>query len=81
MPTVKTIKDVNEEDWSEFKSIAARNRMKMGNLFGRMVEEYKKSKNFWDEILRGPAILSKEDADAMLNTVKKIRKEYGFRSK
>lgn len=81
MPTVKTIKDVDEEDWLEFKSMAARNRIKMGKLFGRMVEEYKKSKNFWDEILRGPAILSKEEADSMLHTVKKIRKEYGFRLK
>ena len=80
MPTVKTIKDVDEEAWLEFKSIAARNKMKMGKLFGRMIEEYKeKSKDFWDEILKGPHVLSKEEADSMLDTVKNIRKEYGFR--
>ena len=80
MPTVKTIKDVSEEDWLEFKSIAASNKMKMGKLFGRMVEEYKeKSNKFWDEILKGPAMLSKEEADAMIDSVKKIRNEYGFR--
>ena len=80
MPTVKTIKDVDEESWLEFKSIAARNKMNMGKLFARMVDGYReKSRDFWDEILKGPAILSKEEADAMLNTVKKIRNEYGFR--
>ena len=80
MPTVKTIKDVNEEDWLEFKSIAARNKIKMGMLFSRMVEEYKeKSKSFWDGILKGPPSISREEAGAILETVKNIRKEYGFR--
>jgi hypothetical protein len=77
---VKTIKDVDEEAWTEFKSIAAKNKMKMGKLFETMVEDYKgKIGNFWDEILKGPALLSKEEADAMLGTVKRIRKEYGSR--
>ena len=80
MSIVKTIKDVDEEAWLEFKSIAARNKMKMGKFFGKMVEDYKrKSRSFWDEILKGHALLSKEEADAMLETVKNIRKEYGFR--
>lgn len=30
MPMVKTIKGVDEEDWLEFKDIAARNKMRMG---------------------------------------------------
>ena len=81
IPTVKTIKDVDEEAWLEFKSIAARNKVKMGKLFTRMVEDYKKKgKDFWDEILKGPHVLSKEEADAMLKTIRDIRKEYGFRS-
>ena len=80
MATVKTIKDVDEEAWLEFKSMAARNKMKMGKLFNKMVEEYEeKSKNFWDGILKGPPILSKEEADAMREISRKIRKEYGFR--
>lgn len=50
--------------------------MNMGTLFERMVEDYKKkSRRFWDEILKGPAILTKEEADSMLETVKSIRKE------
>ena len=80
MPTVKTIKDVDQEAWLEFKSIAARNKMKMGKLFERIIEDYKeKSKSFWDEVLKGPPILSKKEADAMMDTVKNLRKEYGFR--
>ena len=80
MAIVKTIKGIDENSWLEFKSIAARNKMNMGKLFERMVEDYKKkSERFWDGILKGPAVLSKEEADAMLETVKRIRKEYGFR--
>ena len=80
MAVVKTIKGVDENAWHEFKSLAAKNKMKMGKLFELIVEDYKgKSKSFWNEILKGPAILSKEESDAMLETVKKIRKEYGFR--
>ena len=52
----------------------------MGKLFELIVEDYKeKSASFWNDILKGHAILSKEEADAMLETVKNIRKEYGFR--
>ncbi|MBI2142326.1 hypothetical protein HYU15_02445 [Candidatus Woesearchaeota archaeon] len=40
MSSVKTIKDVDESAWSEFKGIAARNKLKMGQLFGKMVEDY-----------------------------------------
>ena len=81
MSTVKTIKDVDEEAWLEFKSIAVKNKIKMGRLFTKMVEEYKeKSKNFWSDILEGPPALSKEEADAMMENSKRIRKEYGFRN-
>ena len=81
MPTVKTIKDVDEEAWLEFKSIAAKNKMKMGKAFEKMVEDYKvKSGSFWDDMLKGPPMLSKEEASEMLEIVKKLRKEYGFRT-
>ena len=39
METVKTIKGVNEETWQEFKSMAARNNVKMGRFFEEIVEE------------------------------------------
>lgn len=80
MPTVKTIKDVDEEAWLEFKSIAARNKMKMGKLFEEMVDEYKeRSKDVWNAILNPGKILSDKEADYMEEIVKKIRKEKGFR--
>jgi hypothetical protein len=82
MTTVKTIKDVNEDTWLEFKSMAARNKMKMGKLFEDMVDDYKKeTKKFWDDILKGPPTISEGEAKAMEETVKEIRKEYGFRYK
>lgn len=82
MAMVKTIKDVNEEAWLEFKSMAVRNKVKMGKLFEDMLEEYKKkTEEFWDDVLKGPPLLSEEEADAMEETVKKVRKEYGFRNK
>lgn len=78
--SVKTIKDVDEEAWHEFKSMAAKNKMKMGKLFNKIIEEYEeKGKNFWDEILKGPPVLSKEEANAMMEASRKIRKDYGFR--
>ena len=37
------------------------------------------NKEFWSKILNTPRILSDEEADAMLEIVKNLRKEYGFR--
>lgn len=80
MPTVKTIKDVDEEAWLKFKSIAARNNVKMGNLFGKMVNDYKaESKKVWDKILNSGKILSDKEAEDMEKFVKELRKEKGFR--
>ena len=82
MATVKTIKDVDENAWLEFKSMAARNKMKMGKLFESMVDEYKrKTREFWEDILKGPAVISEEEARAMEETISRTRKEYGFRDK
>ncbi len=81
MATVKTIKDVDEVAWSEFKSMAAHDKIKMGKLFERMVEEYKdNTKDFWDSILKGPPALTKEEAEIMTKKAERIRKEYGFRT-
>ncbi len=76
---VKTIKDVDEYIWREFRSLAARDNVKMGRLFEMMVEEYKKRRaKVRDEILKGKPGLSKKDADAMLKTVASLLKECGF---
>ena len=64
----------------EFKSIAARNNMKMGKLFGKIVSDYKEeSRKFWDKILNSGKILSDKEANDMEKFVKNLRKENGFR--
>jgi len=80
MPTVKTIKDVDEEAWLEFKSIAARNNVKMGKLFEKMVGSYKEeSRKVWNNILNPGKILNDKEAEDMEKFVKDLRKEKGFR--
>ena len=39
----------------------------------------KDGKSFWNKILNTPRILSDEEADSMLEIVKNLRKEHGFR--
>ena len=75
MNSVKTIKGVDEEACSEFKSLAAKDSVKMGKLFEKMVVGYKKkSSEFWADILRGPKIISDAETEAMEKTVKKSGK-------
>jgi len=77
---VKTIKGINETTWAEFKSLAAKKRVTMGELLKMMVEEYSKnSEEFWDSILNGEKNLSEKEAEEMLSISKKIRKKKGFR--
>ena len=81
MGEVKTIKDVDEDSWSSFKSIAARNNMKMGKLFESMVEDYKeKSKYAWDKVLNPGYKISEKEAAYMEKTIRNIRKDIGFRT-
>lgn len=80
MGEVKTIKGVAEDSWSSFKGIAARNNMKMGKLFEKMVDEYReKSEEFWDDILKGEKILSEKEAEDMKKIVLRAREDAGFR--
>lgn len=80
MSSIKTIKGVDDETWSEFKSLAAKDKTKMGKFFEKMVVEYKKkSDGFWDDILKGPKIISDKEAKIMENAVQGVRKEHGFR--
>ena len=77
---VKTIKDVKEEDWLEFKAMAAKNGIKMGKLFGILIKNYKTRKDdLWDYALNPKHTISSKDAEEMHKRVKKLRKEYGFR--
>ena len=80
MATVKTIKGVNDESWLEFRNLASRNNMNSGEFFEELVNNYKKtSKNTWKELLNAGKILSDKEADEMMEVVKKLRSERGFR--
>ena len=81
METTKTIKGVNEESWAEFKSLAAKDRIDMGKVFERMLEEYKKrSEDAWNAVLKGGRILSEKEAKEMEKITKRTRQELGFRT-
>ena len=76
----KTIKDIDSRSWAEFKGIAARSRMTMGKLFEHMLHFYEReSGDVWEKILHGEKILTDKEASDMIESVKKNRKEYGFR--
>jgi hypothetical protein len=80
MAEVKTIKDIDEPTWAEFKSMAARNKTKLGMFFKTLVEEHKKTRSsFWSDILDGEKILSDKEAYEMKEVVKNLRKEKGYR--
>ena len=80
MAEVKTIKDVDEETWAEFKSMAAKNNVKLGTFFKTLVKGHtKNSTAFWNTILKGEKILSDKEAEELEAAVKSVRKEYGFR--
>ncbi|MEK6889831.1 MAG: hypothetical protein AABX35_01455 [Nanoarchaeota archaeon] len=78
---VKTIKGIDEGTWMRFKVLAAKKRLTMGKLLHTMVGEYEKKKDedFWDFILSGERRISDKDADEMEISLKKLRKERGFR--
>lgn len=76
----KCIKNVDEETWKDFKTLALKNNMKMAILLKIMVNEFEKnSKDFWKEILSRKKSLTDEEADDIGDIVKKMRKERGFR--
>lgn len=80
MGDVKTIKGVDDETWSSFKTIAAKNRVNMGTLFKEMVSGYKSgSKDVWSELLSGKRLISDKEAKRMEAVVRRLRKEHGFR--
>lgn len=77
---IRSIKGISREKWIDFKSLAARKNVAMGELFEIMLNDYYKRSNLlWGEILNGKKILSEEEAEELIREVKSIRKERGFR--
>lgn len=77
------IKNVDEENWHFLKVEAAKERVTIGKLFNRVVEEYKNkgredTTKAWEKIFRGKPILSKEETKRMHMNIKSFRKEFDF---
>ncbi len=79
MSEVKTIKDISDETWVEFKDLAAKHNVKLAEFFRVLVEEHEK-KDFWAEVLEGRKILSEKEAEELEKVIVSVRKEYGFRT-
>lgn len=80
MSEVKTMKGVDDETWAQFKSIAAQNKMKAGQMFKLMVDEHKKrSSHFWDDIFNHKPALTEKEYEKFERAIKTMRKEYGWR--
>ena len=80
MSEVKTIKDVEPAVWAELKTLAERNNVPMGKMLGKMVRSYKEeSKKFWNELFSRKPGLTDKEADEMLETLRELRSEKGFR--
>lgn len=77
---MKCIKNINEDVWLEFKSLANKNKMTLSKLLEKMIKNYEKdNNNIWNEILNGKKNLSDDEADKMNEIINKERKEKGFR--
>ncbi|MBI4147924.1 hypothetical protein HY490_01405 [Candidatus Woesearchaeota archaeon] len=80
MSEVKTIKNVGDDTWAEFKGLAAQHKVKMGTLFKTLIQEYKRKSPFWEEILEGEKILSEKEARELEKVVHAVRQDCGFRT-
>ncbi len=78
--TTKTIKNIDEEDWNEFKSRAAKANVSLGTYFKVMLEESeKKTEEFWDKVFSSEKMLEDEEAEELAKEIKRLREERGFR--
>ena len=76
----RSIKGVGRERWMEFKSLAAKKNISLGELFALMLADYgKRSELVWDSILNGEKILSDSEALELEKGLRELRKEKGFR--
>lgn len=78
--SLKTIKNVDERTWTEFKTLAVKNGVNMGKMLERLIKDYSERKNkIFAKIFSGKKILSDREALELEKTITKIRKERGFR--
>ncbi|HLF54234.1 MAG TPA: hypothetical protein VI612_00750 [Candidatus Nanoarchaeia archaeon] len=80
MSEVKNIKGIDEETWADFKSLAAKNKMKAAEMFKEMVKDFQEhTENFWEEIRAHKAICTPKEYAEIEKRMNAFRKEYGWR--
>lgn len=77
------IKNVDEENWHYLKVQAAKEKITLGQLFNRLVQDYKEMEKeeaswLWKKIFSRAPLLGKEDAKRMHKAIQDFRKEYTF---
>ena len=76
----RTIRNVDEETWRNFKLLAVKLGTNMAILLRTMVKEFEKNNiEFWDQLLHGERLLSESEAQDMMEISERVRKERGFR--
>jgi len=80
MSEVKNIKGLDDETWADFKSLAAKNKMKAADMFRAMVKTYgQKTTGAWDRIFKHKPIFTDKEYEEIERRIKSIRKEHGWR--
>ncbi len=81
MAEIKTIKEVDDKTWTEFKFLAHKQNVKLGVLFKSLVHNYEhRNAAWWNTILNHEKILSDKEAEEFEEVSKRIRRESGFRA-
>lgn len=74
------IKNVSPEAWKRFKLESVHHGMKMGEFFGKMVEEHaafeKKAEAAWKAIQSGKKTLTDNEAKTMLEASRQFRENF-----
>lgn len=77
------IKNVDEENWHFLKVYAAKEKTTIGEMFNRIISEYKEKegedvKCAWEKIFSRKPLLTPYEAKRMHKSIKCFREEYGF---
>ncbi|MFW5852862.1 MAG: hypothetical protein ACOCUR_02435 [Nanoarchaeota archaeon] len=74
----KAIKNVSDEAWRDFKTIASAKNMRLSDLFEEMVEKEKKEMtgSGWDNLFNARLI---KDSSKVKRKGKEIRERFGMR--
>ncbi len=77
---VKTIKNVDEKTWYEFKKLSVKTRLNMSKLLEKMISTYEaQSTNFWKDVFEGEKLISDSEAELLQEHTKNLRRYPGFR--